>query len=140
MWAPDSKSTGELTYGVVIRLTDFPAITYSVDLGDHKDDLQRRPYINENKHNLENYWKEFRTLYHEWDLPGKDYFAGVNNLCAKTKSENGIEEKERKNKRRRRCDNTKESQQDKGREVKWQSETQGKKKWWVATLWYHVME
>lgn len=94
MWAPDSKSTGELTY----RLTDFPGITYSVDWGDREGELQRSLHVNENKHNLENYWKELITLYHEWDLPEKDCFAGVNNLCAK--KENNIEER-RKNKRGR---------------------------------------
>lgn len=101
MWAPDSKSTGELTYGVVIRRTDFPGITYSIDLGDCEGELQRSLHINENKHNLENYWKELITLYHEWDLPEKDYFEGVNNLCAKTKRENNIEERRKKKRRRK---------------------------------------
>lgn len=100
MGAPDSKSTGELTYGVVIRLTDFPGITYSMDLGDHEGELQSSLHINENKHSLENYWEELIILYHEWDLPEKDYFACVNILCAKIKTENNIEER-RKNKRRR---------------------------------------
>lgn len=96
MWAPDSKSTGELTYGVVIRRTDFPGITYSIDLGDCEGEPQRSPHINENKPNMENYWKKLITLYHEWDLPEKDYFAG---LCAKTKRKNNVEERRKKKRR-----------------------------------------
>lgn len=93
MWAPDSKSTGEPIYGVAIRLTDLPGTTYSGSFGDHEGELQRSLHINENKSNLANYREELITLYHEWDFPEKAHFAGVNNSCAKTKTEGNIEER-----------------------------------------------
>lgn len=69
MWAPDNKSTGELTYEVVLGLTDFLGKIYCVGLSDHERELQRSLHIKENKHNMENYWKELKTLYHGWDSP-----------------------------------------------------------------------
>lgn len=90
MWTPDSKSTGELTYEIVLGLTDFPGKIYSVDLSDHEGELQRSLHTKENEHNMENYWKELTTLYHGWDSPKQSYFAGVKYLHAKARRENNI--------------------------------------------------
>lgn len=64
MWIPDSESTGELKYELVLGLTDFPGEVYRVCLSHHEGELQKILHIKEKMHNMENYWEELTTLYH----------------------------------------------------------------------------